>query len=148
MVPATDNTEVLPDNGFLLKKIEESLKKRADENLRELGLTVAQSHVLRVLDRQEDGTCTLKELERFFCVSQPTIAGTVSRLEKKGYVEALADESDRRVKVVRLTELGRNQNRLSRERVQETERQMLTGMTGEEQRELNRLLQIVYKNIR
>ncbi len=148
MIPTTENAEVLPDNGFLLKKIEESLKKRADENLRELDLTVTQSHILRVLDCQEKGTCTLKDLERFFCVAQPTIAGTVSRLEKKGYVEALADESDRRVKVVRLTELGRKQNRLSREKVQETERQMLTGMTEEEQRELKRLLQTVYENIR
>ncbi|MCD8190886.1 MAG: MarR family transcriptional regulator [Clostridiales bacterium] len=148
MVPAADNAEVLPDNGFLLKKIEESLKKRADQSLREADLTMAQSHVLRVLGCQEGETCTLKELERFFCVAQPTIAGTVSRLEKKGYVEALADESDRRVKVVRLTELGRKQNRLSWEKIQETERQMLRGMTEEEQRELKRLLQMVYENIR
>ncbi|MCD8146554.1 MAG: MarR family transcriptional regulator [Clostridiales bacterium] len=143
-----DVAELPPDSGFLLKKIDEALKKRADQSLRELDLTITQSHILRVLDSQENGTCTLKELERFFCVAQPTIAGTVSRLEKKGYVEALADESDRRVKVVRLTELGKRQNRLSREKVQETEWQMTAGMTEEEQRELKRLLQMVYENIR
>ncbi|MCD7828935.1 MAG: MarR family transcriptional regulator [Clostridiales bacterium] len=148
MITLPDNAPQSLGNGLLLKRIEESLKKRADQNLCTIDLTTAQSHILRVLGFQEGETCTLKDLERFFHLAQSTVAGTVSRLEKKGLVEALPDESDRRVKVVRLTELGRERNRLSWEMIQNTERQMLVGMTEEEQQELNRLLRMVYENIR
>lgn len=48
----------------------------------------------------------MKELERYFGVAQSTIAGVVSRLEQKGFVEAFGDAADKRIKVVHITPAG------------------------------------------
>ena len=48
----------------------------------------------------------MKEIERHFQVAQSTVAGIVVRLERKGFVEAAGDRSDRRIKLVRLTAEG------------------------------------------
>ena len=48
----------------------------------------------------------MKELERKFCVAQSTVAGIISRLEQKGFVEAFGDASDKRIKLVHITPDG------------------------------------------
>ena len=48
----------------------------------------------------------MKELERTFCVAQSTVAGIISRLEQKGFIEAFGDASDKRIKVVHITPAG------------------------------------------
>ena len=46
------------------------------------------------LQEAEQKQRSMKELERKFCVAQSTVAGIISRLEQKGFVEAFGDASD------------------------------------------------------
>ena len=118
--------------GRMIKMIDEALIRRMNADLQEKNLTCGQLHMLLALSRTDDKTMSLKALEQQFQLAQSTIAGLAVRLEKKGLVESIADDSDRRVKRIRLTEAGSGVCSSSRARVEETERQLISGLTEEE----------------
>lgn len=137
-----------PDCMELMKRIHDVLEKNANHGLMRHGITFAQLHMLMALDRAEDGTQKLKELEKYFCVAQSTAAGLAVRLEKKGLVQSFADAGDRRVKQLRITDAGREICRDTRANMEETRRRFLSGLDPEEQEQFTRLLQKVYHAIR
>ena len=55
--------------GFYLKLIQDTLERRANNNLRKQDLTVTQLGVLLRLNETVYGTMSLKELESFFLCS-------------------------------------------------------------------------------
>ena len=130
-----------------LKMIDDSIKKKANNDLVEMDLTIVQHHTLVYLVHQNDLTAELKAIEREFRVSQPTVAGIAQRLEAKGYVEALAHPTDKRVKLIRLTDQGEALCRRSWEKMKARMDGMTAGLSEEELSELDRLLDIVYRNV-
>ena len=135
------------DLGLKLKMIDDSIKKKANNDLLEMDLTIAQHHTLVYLVRQEDHTAELKSIEREFRVSQPTVAGIAQRLEAKGYVEALGSPRDKRVKLIRLTPQGEALCRRSWEKMKGRMDALTGGLSEEELSELDRLLDLVYRNL-
>lgn len=132
---------------YLMKMIVHRLKKQTDCQLKHLNLTIGQARLLGVLHQAEQGSCSMKELERTFHTAQSTVAGTVSRLEKKGLAEGCSDPADRRVKRVRLTQAGREVCEEAWRNMIETEQTMLSQLTPAEQQELLRLLKKVYETL-
>ena len=130
-----------------LKMIDDCVKRKANADLEEMDLTFAQHHTLVFLVMREDHTAELKELEREFKVSQPTVAGLAQRLEVKGYVESLQHPTDKRVKMIRLTEQGEALCRRSWERMKKRGDRLTAGLSEAELFELDRLLDVVYRNI-
>lgn len=131
----------------LIKQLSTDIKKRADAALQESDLTLTQMYFLGVLDHQSGGEAALKELERHFRVAQSTAAGVAARLEKKGLVESVPDENDRRVKRVRITATGRETLRRAVETMEQGERQMLSPLTQSEQETLITLLRKVHSSL-
>jgi DNA-binding MarR family transcriptional regulator len=68
------------------------------------GLTGPQSAVLRIL--QVEGPMSSAGLSRKLYVTPSNITGIIDRLVKKGYVERVREEKDRRVVLIALTEEG------------------------------------------
>ena len=136
------------DIGFLIKKIGETMGKQANREMQSCGLTLGQGHMLMVLSCAGEDGRSLKELEKYFHVAQPTIVGTVSRLEKKQLIVRFSDPTDRRIKRVRLTEKGVEQCLSGREKMKRADARLVSGLTEPERQELLRLLQIVYNTIR
>ena len=66
------------------KNISDYAEKRTNELLKDYGLTAGQGRILMVLAMSESGSYSMSELKDIFKVSQPTEAGIVARLEKKG----------------------------------------------------------------
>lgn len=130
-----------------LKMIDDSIKKKANNDLLEMDLTIVQHHTLVYLVRQEEHTAELKAIEREFRVSQPTVAGIAQRLEAKGYVEALGSPRDRRVKLIRLTPQGEELCRRSWEKMKRRMEAMTVGLSETDIDELCRLLDVVHRNI-
>ena len=120
--------------GWYIKRIDNALAKEANSNLQALNLTMQQNRVLIQLAHTSGHTLSLKELEERFGAAQSTVAGLVSRLEKKGLVEALSDPADRRIKLVRLTEEGLLLHSESHQRVVESE-ERLTALLSDEEKE-------------
>ena len=133
--------------GLLLKKISESMHRRANADLQQMDLTFAQMHVLVRLHHAPAYTLRLKELEGCFCLAQSTVAGLAARLEKKGLVETVADPADRRVKRIRLTRRGESVCEAGRENVRRSEAHLVSRLTEAERQELRRLLTIVYDTV-
>lgn len=126
--------------GFYIKQIHDRLEKQANNNMRQKDLTLSQVATLLRLQEAENGQLSMKELERYFGVAQSTVAGIVSRLEQKKFVEAHADANDRRVKLVRITTLGKECCDEASQQMKDTDQKLLQGFSEEERKEFCSLL--------
>lgn len=135
-------------NGELIKRINDKVEKTVNHKLLTYDLTSTQFKMLVTLHLSPNTTAALKQLEKYFGVAQSTAAGIIARLEKKDLVASFTDENDKRIKHVRLTDAGLHICLSVRESIMETERELFSGLTPEEQDELNRLLYKVYHSIK
>ena len=134
--------------GWYIKRIDNALEKEANQNLQALNLTMQQNRVLILLAHAQEHTLSLKALEEHFGAAQSTVAGLVSRLEKKGLIEALNDPSDRRVKLARLTEEGVKLHALSHQMVVDSEERLTSLLSDEEKEVLLSCLKKVYEAVK
>lgn len=132
--------------GYLIKRINDKLKVKADADLKRHELTLAQSRVLAFLN-SEDGRATQKEIEDFLEVSHPTVVGIVSRMEQNGFVTAWLDPENRRNKIVQLTESSHEIGADLDRTIQEQESSMLRGLSQAQISELEKMLTLIYKNL-
>ena len=134
--------------GYLFKKIDDALERKANNRLKAKGLTMSQAYVLMQLIEAEEGFLPLKAVERSLGVAQPTAAGIVSRLEIKGLVASFPDENDKRVKLLSLTEKGVEAAKGAENGVRNLNNDMFTGLADEEMETLHKLLHRVYDNVK
>ena len=79
--------------------------RRYQPLLKELDLTYTQYITMMVL--WEKGEVNEKELVRCLYLKANTLTDLLRKLKKKGFIEILKDENDRRNIVIRLTDKGR-----------------------------------------
>lgn len=137
-----ENRELRP--GELLKRINDQMEKNANNTLQSLDITFGQLKLLIALSKDFDDSATLKEIERYFGVSQATVAGIVTRMEKKGLIIGYTDRNDKRVKHVRISDSGREICQRMKSSMEEHESEMLAPLDASEQEQLRYLLQKLY----
>ena len=133
------------DIGYKIKKINDLLQKRADETMKELDVTFTQHHVLVYLVHCENHTSSLKSIEKDFKVSQATMAGIVVRLEEKGMINSYTLSSDKRVKMVSLTDKGLAVCQKSRELCMKSEDRIRSIYSEEEMANFTKYLDHLYE---
>jgi DNA-binding MarR family transcriptional regulator len=136
------------DCGALIKQIHDAVNKRVNNMLRENGLTFTQIRVLMELGEHGGEAVSLKELERFFRVAQPTVVGIVRRLEAKGLVESFTSPDDNRVKLVKLAESGIQFREMNARAIDEMENRLTSALTESERLEFLRMLRTVRESIK
>lgn len=129
--------------GMLIKQINSTLEKNANNTLRKQDLTFAQVSALLAIRDFPERNVPLKELEKILHVAQSTTAGIIARLEQKRLVTGLGDSSDRRIKLVRITPLGEKYCLDAEQNMKEAEESLLSGLTETERSIFNSLLQKV-----
>lgn len=134
--------------GWFIKRIDNALEKEANQNLQALNLTMQQNRVLIHLAHAEDHTLSLKTLEEQFGAAQSTVAGLVSRLEKKGLIEAVPDPADKRVKLARLTDAGIKLHAQGRQLLVESEARLTANLSDEEREIFLSCLKKVYEAVK
>lgn len=134
--------------GMLIKQIHDAVGKQANNELREKDLTLSQVRILMELGDDGEGAKSLKELERRFHVSQPTIVGIVRRLEEKGLVQGFTAPEDNRVKLVNLTPDGEKFRETNIRAIEEMEKRLLSRLTETEQLDFLLMLRTVYDSIK
>src|SRR6185312_4930884 len=96
------NSELDSALGFLLHDIARLMRKRFDQRARGLGLTRSQWQVLAHLARHEGinqaGLAEILELEPI------TVGRLIDRMEEAGWVERRPDPSDRRARLLYLSD--------------------------------------------
>jgi MarR family transcriptional regulator, organic hydroperoxide resistance regulator len=68
-------------------------------------ISMTHYHVLMMLDAE--GTVPMHRVADMLVCSTPNATGIVDRMEERGFIERLRDDRDRRVVLVRLTDVGR-----------------------------------------
>ncbi len=136
------------DFGFLIKQIHDCIARYADNDLRDSNLTLMQNRVIMSLHMSSNNTKSLKELEKEFNVSQPTMAGIIRRLCNKGYVITFGDTADKRIKHVQLTNSGIDCYNDAQEHIDKMEAKLLSNLSEEEQIQLRQLLLKVLNTIK
>ncbi len=132
--------------GYLMKVINDRIKVNADADLKEHNLTLTQSKVLAFLNRQ-GGQSTQKEIEAFLNVTHPTVVGVVTRMEANGFLNSWLDPSDKRNKIVALTEEARSAGLEMENKIEEFERKMTRGLSDEQVARFIDTLEHIYRNL-
>src|SRR6478672_1911662 len=91
-----------PNIGYLLNDSSRLLRRAFDERVRELGLTAVQARLLLSLQKFPDNNQAFyaERLE----VEPITLTRIVDRMEEAGWIERVADPSDRRARRLHLTD--------------------------------------------
>ena len=134
------------DIGYLIKNINDKLKVKADADLKQYNLTLAQSRVFAFL-HNNGGQATQKEIEVFLEVSHPTVVGIVSRMEQNGHVTTWIDEQDKRNKIVKLTEQAETLGMDMEHDISVNEEKMLSSLSEADVEHLREMLLTIYKNL-
>jgi DNA-binding MarR family transcriptional regulator len=101
-----------PEKETVIKDIVGSIRKLvravyldSQKMSRQFGLTGQQSVVLRLL--LNNGSMSSADLSRLMYVTPSNMTGIIDRLEKKGLIERMRKEGDRRVTLILLTDTGK-----------------------------------------
>lgn len=133
--------------GRLIKQIHDELRKNANNAMRSLDMTMAQLDALAELDSAPEKQRSLKELEQRLHVAQSTAAGTITRLERKGFAKSLGDPADRRIKLVRITPAGIDCVHSAKQGMLKAEARLLSGLTETERDIFFTLLKKVHDSL-
>ena len=136
--------------GRYFRAISNALGQNMQRSLDELGLTATQNMFLHHLwFRQEKMglSSSPKDLEDFFDIKHPTVSGILQRMEAAGFVELHPSQTDRRCKVIGLTDQALDVVSAAITNIENTEATLTRGMTEAEVLEFHRLLQITANNL-
>ncbi len=132
----------------LIRKIYLAWAQNADDFLAGVSedLSLTQANTVAALWEAEGFTLSLKELEHAMGTGQSVTVRNVFHLADAGYVEEIADETDRRVKRVRLKEKGILCGKRMAELLSQGEEQLLTGLSPGERLLFEELLEKALEN--
>ena len=119
---------------LLFKIADVTFCKRLNSANEEYGLTGNQAQLLGTIRkcRKEMEEVFPSTLEERIHVSRPTMSGLLKRLEAKGFIIFAPSSKDKRYKQVLLTEKAEAVNQRIGEKIFETERKMLEGISEED----------------
>lgn len=120
--------------------------KKANNQLREHGLTMMQASILSFLQREKTDV-PLKQIEAAFRVSQPTVSGLCHRMEQKGLIELRQDPSNKSAKTAKLTKKGEALVKEAGTESANMEESLLKGIDEAQKEELQSVLRKILKNL-
>ncbi len=144
---ALDTDRRSETSGFVLERTARRMKQYVQEQLHEsgAGITVDQWLVLQELDRQ-DGQSQW-EIAQATYKDAPTMTRIIDLLCEKGLTRRQADSADRRRFRIRLTPAGRQKIAEVLPVIRAARRHAWGPLNEKEMAELERLLDMVFKNL-
>ncbi|WP_406318969.1 MarR family winged helix-turn-helix transcriptional regulator [Streptosporangium sp. NBC_01639] len=138
---AMASSRTQPDLSFLLDHTSHVLRSRMSAALAEIGLT-ARMHCVLVHALEEERTQI--QLAEIGDMDKTTMVVTVDALEKAGLAERRPSSTDRRARIISVTEEGARVARQSQEIVDRVHREALAALPDDERetllRAMNRLV--------
>ncbi|MDD2414705.1 MAG: MarR family winged helix-turn-helix transcriptional regulator [Eubacteriaceae bacterium] len=135
------------DIGPMMKKINEEIERKVNGEIKKYHLTLAQARVVLFLSEQSENQVPQKVLEDYLEVSHPTTVNIVKSMCAKKMLETFFDQSDKRVKIVRLIWGNENTYETLKKSAAGIERKLLTGFSDEEKKQFVSLMDRMYHNI-
>lgn len=131
--------------GYMVNLAGRLLVREIDEALSEHGLSSAHMPVFLALGG--DASMTQRDLARQAQVEQPTMASTLSRMERDGLIVKTPNPADGRSELVSLSELGRSKFAALRACATRVNGRATAGFTDEERQALLSLLARLVDNL-
>ncbi|MGQ3048256.1 MAG: MarR family winged helix-turn-helix transcriptional regulator [Niveispirillum sp.] len=139
------NLDPTPPFGASLADTARLLRKRFDQRLRFTGSTRAQWHAIFKISKQEG--MKQAELAEALDVEPITLTRLLDRMEEGGWVQRQPDPTDRRARLLFLTEKAREALAPMRLVVDEIYEEALAGLDKAEREQLMHLLSRVRTNL-
>lgn len=134
--------------GIYFKIISNHFEHCKNKDLEIFDLTVTQAHILMFLILNKDNVINQRSIEKCFNLSNPTINGILNRLEAKGFIVRVKNEIDARNKEIHVTEKSLILQKEMINKMKQSEKEMLSVLSREEQDELHMLLKRIVNNIK
>lgn len=131
--------------GYLVKRVQQSLRRRSDAALRDKGLSVAQYAVLRALADHPEASAA--ELARLCFVTRQSLQDMLIGLRSAGLVDDAQEQPAGRARALTLTAPGRRRLATAHSAMIDVEAAMLDGMSPGDRRELARSLLACAENL-
>ena len=122
-------------------------KRKIDQDTLRYGLTNEQGRMILYLNENEGKAIHLKDLEKDFRLRKSSLNSIVNNLEKAGCVKRESTEDDSRLKVIKLTDLGKEKVKLLNESFVRNEKLTKEVLTKDEIDTLNNILDKIISNI-
>jgi DNA-binding MarR family transcriptional regulator len=124
--------------GYLVKRVQQALRRRCDTALRPIGLTMSQYAILRAL--HDHPAASASDLARLCFVTRQSLRDVLAGLRSAGLVDDIAHSPQGRRRSLRLTTAGLHSLQKSHAAVIGVETAMLTGIPADAHTELAALL--------
>ncbi|NLK86180.1 MAG: MarR family transcriptional regulator [Clostridiaceae bacterium] len=126
--------------GFAMKH-----RKIMQSYLNETGVYQAQHRLLMIISHNPNAS--QKDIAMSMDVSAATIAVSLKKLEKGGYIKRKTDQGDNRLNQITITQKGNRIVEQSKQIFEATDRKVFEGFTQEEKDTLSALLQRMGSNL-
>lgn len=120
--------------GYLVKRVQQSLRRRCDAALRPTGLSMAQYAALRALADHPEASAA--ELARLCFVTRQSLQDLLAGLRGEGLIQTAATPPRGRAVALELTTEGRARLKPGHDLVMAVDTQMLDGLSPEAHRAL------------
>ena len=117
-----------------------------NDALAKMDLTAAQGRIMGYITHRPQPPCA-RDIEEHFHLSHPSVSGTLSRMEKKGFIAFRPDEEDRRCKRIYILPKGKECQERIEQTILEMEQNVVKDFTEEEREQFSRLLNRAIRNM-
>jgi DNA-binding MarR family transcriptional regulator len=131
--------------GYLVKRVQQRFRQLSDEQLRPLGLSIAQYAVLRAL--ADHPGISSAEVARLCFVTRQSLQDVLNGLRKAELVVVSDEATVGRARPVKLSPAGRRALRAADRVIVRIDDQMLNGISAPDQETLARLLGTCVANL-
>ena len=132
--------------GHLIKVINCKLESKRNKDLMEIGLTSQQIDFIMYITTEKNNI-NQKMIEEFFKLKNSTVSGILDRLEKNSWIIRKTNPNDKRCNYIYPTEKALALKNHFKEKIEETEKRIVEGLSDEEIRSLKKSLALVIKNL-
>ncbi len=127
-------------------KIAREHRKTVEKRVCSLGIHPSQHHLLMYIARNE--FCTQNSIAEAMEISAATVAVSLKKMEKGGYIEKQTSNHDNRSNKIALTEKGKYVAEHSERMFDEVDRKMFSSFTEEEQVEFYSYMERIVSNLK
>ena len=140
-----DEPDIEHSPGYLIKRVQQALRRSCDAALRPADLSMAQYAVLRAL--ADNPQASAAELARLCFVTRQSLRDVLTALRSAGLVEAADAPSRGRAQALQLTPLGKRRLRAGHAAVLSADATMTRDFSAQMRKELGYLLTLCAENL-
>lgn len=131
--------------GYLVKRVQQSVRRQCDAALRPSGLSMAQYAAMRALADHPEASAS--ELARLCFVTRQSLQDLLAGLRSAGFVRDAKVPPRGRARSLELTPIGAKRLRAAHTAVMAVESRMLEGISASAQRQLSASLDRCAQNL-